>query len=458
MATFAVRRSALGRAAPAAAAWTATAALVASLFGAPTAVADTSAPSTQDIERSRATAAGTADRVGRIEAQLAAAAIRSDRLAADVGRAVEAYNGARLRLVEARAAVADAERRARSARTAVESAREALGRFAAAAYRSGGDLGSLSVVLVAENPQDLMTRAAALQSIGTTRRRAVEDFRSAEAYAHFLERRSQRLVAERRRAVRQVAAATDTAQARLAAQTDGVAAIAAQHETLVRQLAAARDTTVRLERRRQAALERQREAAARRAAQTKAREQERQAEEERQVDEERQADEPRPGAPPSTTEPPAPPTAPLPAPLPPAPPELPPAASQPPTGSSAGTMSGAEAAVAYARAQVGKPYEWGADGPGSFDCSGLTMRAWEQGGVSLPHYSVAQYEQAAKVPISDLRSGDLVFFASDPADYRSIYHVGLYIGGGQMVEAPYTGESVRISSIWRASLVGAARP
>ncbi|MBA2770300.1 MAG: C40 family peptidase, partial [Sporichthyaceae bacterium] len=127
-------------------------------------------------------------------------------------------------------------------------------------------------------------------------------------------------------------------------------------------------------------------------------------------------------------------------------------------GSIPAPSSGASAAIAYARAQVGKPYEWGADGPGSFDCSGLTMRAWEQGGVSLPHYSVAQYERAAKVPISDLRSGDLVFFASDPADYRSIYHVGLYIGGGQMVEAPYTGESVRISSIWRASLVGAARP
>jgi cell wall-associated NlpC family hydrolase len=86
------------------------------------------------------------------------------------------------------------------------------------------------------------------------------------------------------------------------------------------------------------------------------------------------------------------------------------------------------------------------------------MLAWEQGGVYLPHYSVAQYEQSAKVSLTDLRVGDLVFFASDPGDHRTIYHVGLYIGSGQMIEAPYTGENVRVSSIWRSSLFGAARP
>jgi cell wall-associated NlpC family hydrolase len=86
------------------------------------------------------------------------------------------------------------------------------------------------------------------------------------------------------------------------------------------------------------------------------------------------------------------------------------------------------------------------------------MRAWEQAGVSLPHYSVAQYERSEKVAVTDLRRGDLVFFASDPGNHRSIYHVGLYIGGGQMIEAPYTGENVRVSSIWRGSLFGAARP
>ena len=85
------------------------------------------------------------------------------------------------------------------------------------------------------------------------------------------------------------------------------------------------------------------------------------------------------------------------------------------------------------------------------------MRAWQRGGLSLPHYSVAQYEQSRKVPIADLRRGDLVFFGSDPGNSGSIYHVGLYIGGGNMIEAPYTGAQVRISSIWRSSLYGATR-
>jgi cell wall-associated NlpC family hydrolase len=128
------------------------------------------------------------------------------------------------------------------------------------------------------------------------------------------------------------------------------------------------------------------------------------------------------------------------------------------SGSSSGTASGAQAAIDYARDQIGKPYVWAADGPDTFDCSGLTMRAWEHGGVSLPHYSVAQYEQSGRVSLSDIRPGDLVFFASNSNDYRTIYHVGLYIGGGDMIEAPYTGENVRISSIYRASLFGAARP
>jgi cell wall-associated NlpC family hydrolase len=129
-----------------------------------------------------------------------------------------------------------------------------------------------------------------------------------------------------------------------------------------------------------------------------------------------------------------------------------------PGGSSQGSSTGAQAAINFARAQIGKPYQWGADGPSTFDCSGLTERAWQQGGVGMPHYSVAQYEQGEKISLGDLRPGDLVFFGSDKTDYHSIYHVALYIGGGEMIEAPFTGENVRISSIWRSSLFGAARP
>ena len=115
-------------------------------------------------------------------------------------------------------------------------------------------------------------------------------------------------------------------------------------------------------------------------------------------------------------------------------------------------------AVAFARAQLGKPYVWAADGPDTFDCSGLTMRAWQAGGVSLPHYSVAQWQRSHEVALAELRQGDLVFFAEDQRDPTTIYHVGIYVGRGLMIEAPYTGAVVRVSSIVRPSLFGAARP
>jgi cell wall-associated NlpC family hydrolase len=110
----------------------------------------------------------------------------------------------------------------------------------------------------------------------------------------------------------------------------------------------------------------------------------------------------------------------------------------------------AAAAIAFARAQLGKPYHWAAAGPGSFDCSGLTMRAWQAGGISLPHSSSAQYAMFPHIPLTALQPGDLVFNGSG-----SIHHVGLYIGNGLMIHAPETGDVVKIAPIGNAR---AARP
>ncbi len=109
-------------------------------------------------------------------------------------------------------------------------------------------------------------------------------------------------------------------------------------------------------------------------------------------------------------------------------------------------------AVQYALDQVGKPYVYAAAGPDSFDCSGLTMMAWKTAGVVMPHYAAAQYARFPKVAIDALRPGDLVLF------YDDLHHVGMYIGGGRMVNAPRTGEQVKISSIFRTSLAGAVWP
>lgn len=114
---------------------------------------------------------------------------------------------------------------------------------------------------------------------------------------------------------------------------------------------------------------------------------------------------------------------------------------------------GAAAAVAAARAQLGKPYVWAAAGPGAFDCSGLTMWAWRAGGVSLPHQSGQQYAQIPHVSPAVIQPGDLLFYGSP------IHHVGLYIGGGQMIDAPHSGANVRIESIgFDGNLIGAGRP
>jgi cell wall-associated NlpC family hydrolase len=106
--------------------------------------------------------------------------------------------------------------------------------------------------------------------------------------------------------------------------------------------------------------------------------------------------------------------------------------------------------IAYAEAQLGKPYGWGASGPSSFDCSGLTMMAWRQAGVYLSHYTGAQWSETSRVAISDLRPGDLVFFGSSGP---TSHHMGLYVGGGQMIEAPHTGAVVRYASIYRYDLL-----
>src|SRR6266511_2494224 len=110
---------------------------------------------------------------------------------------------------------------------------------------------------------------------------------------------------------------------------------------------------------------------------------------------------------------------------------------------------GAAKAVAYAKAQVGKPYAYGADGPDSFDCSGLTMMAWAQAGVSLPHSSSAQYSATRRISAGELQPGDLIFY------YSPISHVAIYVGGGMQVAATHTGDYVRLQAPHTA---GADRP
>jgi cell wall-associated NlpC family hydrolase len=127
----------------------------------------------------------------------------------------------------------------------------------------------------------------------------------------------------------------------------------------------------------------------------------------------------------------------------------------PPSNLSAGAR-----AVQYAESQVGVPYVWGAAAPGQgFDCSGLVMWAWGEAGVSLPHYSGAQMADTTPVPLADIEPGDLIFFGPGGDT-----HVAMYVGGGEIIQAPYTGADVGYASLasmisWGGSdFAGVGRP
>ncbi|WP_371617902.1 NlpC/P60 family protein [Streptomyces sp. NBC_00454] len=109
-------------------------------------------------------------------------------------------------------------------------------------------------------------------------------------------------------------------------------------------------------------------------------------------------------------------------------------------------------ALTYAAAQIGKPYVWGAEGPASFDCSGLTSQAWAHAGRAIPRTSQEQWAQLPRVPLDELRPGDLVVY------FPTATHVALYVGEGKVIQAPRPGAKVKVSPIAANPLLGAVRP
>ncbi|WP_125262109.1 C40 family peptidase [Streptomyces alboflavus] len=122
------------------------------------------------------------------------------------------------------------------------------------------------------------------------------------------------------------------------------------------------------------------------------------------------------------------------------------------TGAGSGYAAKAQKVIAFAEKQMGKPYVWGATGPGSYDCSGLTQAAWKTAGISLPRTTWDQVKVGTTVPTSQAKPGDLVFF------YDDISHVGIYIGDGKMIHAPKPGANVRVESIYYMPIHSVVRP
>ncbi|HET6817501.1 MAG TPA: peptidoglycan-binding protein [Mycobacteriales bacterium] len=113
-------------------------------------------------------------------------------------------------------------------------------------------------------------------------------------------------------------------------------------------------------------------------------------------------------------------------------------------------------AMSFAGAQKGKPYRWGATGPAAYDCSGLVMASYLAAGITLPRVAADQYGAGPVVPLDQAQQGDLLFYASDLTKPSTIYHVVLYAGGGNVLDAPHTGATVSLRPLWTSGLLPVA--
>ena len=407
--------------------------------------------------------------VAAIELELAQQSAALDAAWVAVATAAEDYTGAVVAQDAAQAAAADAAERSARADEQAEEARAELGQIALEASRSGGSLDGVAVLLSADGYEDFVARSTAIDQIGRRTERAVQRYQAAELVGRTLAELAQEAADQARQAASSAEQALRQAEQLQAAAEAEVARVAAEREVLLAQLAELRQTSLEVERAHQAALDAERaarsDAAARAAHPTQ----------------------PPPGGgtgtpadPPPTTppastppagDPPAttPPASTPPATTPPAttpPPSTPPPSTPPSadpyglgTGSQRGSADQGLAAVAWAQQQVGKPYVYGASGPDSFDCSGLTMRAWAAAGVAINRSSRDQYRQVYKITYDSMRPGDLIFYGTVASDPGSVYHVAMYIGNGQVVEAPRPGIPVRIAAVrWTSTMPFAGRP
>jgi cell wall-associated NlpC family hydrolase len=395
-----------------------------------------------DVAAAQEAVTSTAAQVAAVELRLAEQAAARDAAWVAVATAAETYTQALVDADAAEATAASTAERAATADADVEEARAELGQIALEAHRAGGSLDDVAVLLSADGYEDFVARSTAIDQMGERADRAVQRFQAAEVVGRTLAERAERAAEAATAAATAAEDALSEAQ-RLQAVAEGqVAQIEAERDGLLTELAQLRQTSVEVERARQAQVEADRAARADAAAR------------------------PPTSGDSGTTTPVSAPSTPTPAeptsPPATAPPTTPPPSSDPyglGTGSQRGTAAQGDAAVAWAVQQVGKTYAYGASGPDSFDCSGLTMRAWEAAGVRINRTSRDQYRQVYKISYDSMRPGDLIFWGTNAADPGSIYHVAMYVGDGQMVEASRPGVPLRVTPIrWSSTMPYAGRP
>ncbi len=379
-------------------------------------------PSAAEVQHAKDEAAQRARDVAAAKVRVARTQAELERLGAAAEAAVEAWHGAQVKL-------ADAQRKEQATRVVLEAAQEHVAQaqkrmngFVKAAYMSGG-FSRIDAIVSTNGPATFLRKMGALDVVSTQQRTALGDLAAARAYQRAVVEQAHRVTAQKQQAAAAADAAKASAQHKVAAQQAQVATLKTEEARLETLLTSAMNRAQRLEHERAQAIARQKELERQRALERAREEALRRARE---------------------------------------------AARQPVAVVGSGTGA---AAVRWALTQLGVPYAWGggdANGPTEgfnqgagtvgFDCSGLTLYAYAHVGIYLDHWTGSQWNSGRHVTRAEARPGDLLFFALDTADPATIHHVGMYIGGGQMVEAPFTGSVVRVSNAWRSDLIGIVRP
>lgn len=372
------------------------------------------APTPEEIARAQAAEEAAKMSVAQIEVRLAAVTAQANSAVQNAQIAAEELNAAKLALEAATQTAEQAQADADKAQADFEEGKKDIASVAQAAYRDGGSaLDSLAPYLDADGLRTVETKRASLETFSSTADKKMQRVAALEQVADVMKGAADSALEAQQAATTEVEARTNAAQSAAESALTLQQTTAAQRQVYVEELARKQNTTVELIEQREAALAAERQAAAEAAAKAAA-----------------EAEAARRAAESAYT--PAPPTY-----VPPAQPYVPPASSS----------GGAAGAIAAAKSYLGVPYVWGGESYSGVDCSGLTTLAWRSVGVSLPHYSKSQYDYGTKVPLNSMQPGDLIFWSSNGAQ-SGIYHVAIYLGDGQMIEAPTFGLTVRITSVY----------
>lgn len=400
------------------------------------------APSEDDIAKAQAAEEAAKLSVAEIEVRLAQVSAQAQSATQAAQVAGEDLNAANIALDQARATSVQAQADAAQAQADFEEGKKQIASIAQTAYRDGNaSLDALAPYLDSDGLRTVETKKSSIDSFSNSAETKMQNVAALEQVANVMRGAAEQALTAQQSATDEVQARTDAANAAASSAQAQQRTVEAQRSAYVEELAKKQNTTVDLIQQREAALEAERQAAAEAAARAAAEAAAQAAAEEaaRQAAAAQAAPAPSVGGgddddsdsgytPPSRT------------------PEIEDSSDDDGGGSSWGS-GGAATAIAAAKSYLGVPYVWGGESYGGVDCSGLTMLAWARAGVSLPHLSRAQYGYGTHVSINSMEPGDLIFWSSNGAQ-SGIYHVAMYLGGGQMIEAPTFGVPVRITGVY----------